>query len=290
MLIEDKVIGIVSIQSPHKNAYTQYHFDILSALSTYVAVAIDNANAYKLLEQKVTERTKDLKKAYEDLLITNTNFDKFTYRSAHDLRGPLARMLGLCHLAKLETKDKKGLEYLVILENVAFEMDHMLSRLLRTHQNKKRSIHKSEISVVQGIQSILKSIRRKNEIDWIDIKLDVNKDLVFKTDKYLFEILVQNVITNAFQFQDDSKQHNYVEIKAWSMDNNKQLKINIKDNGIGIQRKLQHKIFDMFSVASDITKGSGLGLYEAKVIVNKLKGKVELVHSDRDYTEFEITL
>ena len=290
MFNNERLIGIVSAQSKNKNAYTQYHFDILNALTSYITVAIENANAYKSLEDKISERTKDLKNAYEELLITNTNFDKFAYRSAHDLRGPLARILGLCNLGRIETNDEKGIEYLNLLEKVAFEMDQMLSRLLRTHDNKKKSINNEDVIVNEVVHEIIENLGKTFELKNIELRIKISKNASIKTDKLLFKTLIENVIANAVQFQDASKKEHFIDISADVENKSKHLKINIKENGIGIGDNYQKHIFDMFYVASDLTKGSGLGLYEAMVIAQKLKGKIKLSGSSTAGSEFEIIL
>lgn len=289
MILGDKVIGLVSIQSDEEDAYSKYHFDILSTLTSYITVAIDNARTYQLLEQKVDERTADLKSAYNELITANTNFDQFTYRSAHDLRGPLARILGLCYLGKIETKEPKGLEYLEHLEKVAFEMDLMLSRLLRTHNNKARELVIENIGVKKIVQDEMNKVLEKRSIDWVKPRLNIPNDLKFKTDEFMFSILIENILDNAVQFQDFSKRENFVEVNAEINENNN-LKITITDNGIGISEEFQKKIFKMFFVGSDITKGSGLGLYESEIIADKLGGRVRLVSSDETKTTFEILL
>ena len=55
-----KTIGVITVQSFEKNKYKDYHVDILRNLSVYVGSAIENANLYKGLEEKVNERTKEV--------------------------------------------------------------------------------------------------------------------------------------------------------------------------------------------------------------------------------------
>jgi signal transduction histidine kinase len=57
---------------------------------------------------------------------------------------------------------------------------------------------------------------------------------------------------------------------------NKYCHIEVIDNGRGIQKEHQAKIFDMFYRASDDSKGSGLGLYIVKEAVNKLNGDIRI--------------
>ena len=58
--LKDKVVGVMTVQSFDKNAYTDYHLDILRGLATNIAAAIENALLYESLEDKVNERTLEL--------------------------------------------------------------------------------------------------------------------------------------------------------------------------------------------------------------------------------------
>ncbi len=54
MMIEDKIIGVISVQSFKKNAYTQYHLDMLNNLGNYVAIAFQNAISYEIINRQTT--------------------------------------------------------------------------------------------------------------------------------------------------------------------------------------------------------------------------------------------
>ena len=66
--------------------------------------------------------------------------------------------------------------------------------------------------------------------------------------------------------------------------------IEIKDNGRGIAKEFQSKIFDMFFRATDDSSGSGLGLYIVKETVDKLKGEITFESELRKGTSFTISL
>ena len=63
LIAQDRVLGILSIQSFKKNAYTEQHLSLLENLASYTTIALDNANAYQLInkrEQEVSERAAEL--------------------------------------------------------------------------------------------------------------------------------------------------------------------------------------------------------------------------------------
>lgn len=71
MMIAERVIGVITVQSFNKNAYVPLHMDILKTLASYSAIALENANHVETLEEKVIERTKEVVKQKEIIEETN---------------------------------------------------------------------------------------------------------------------------------------------------------------------------------------------------------------------------
>lgn len=67
MIVEQKIIGVITIQSLERNAYQFYHLDMLKTLASYIGTLIDNEALYNTLEMKVQERTMELKEKNEDI-------------------------------------------------------------------------------------------------------------------------------------------------------------------------------------------------------------------------------
>jgi signal transduction histidine kinase len=69
-----------------------------------------------------------------------------------------------------------------------------------------------------------------------------------------------------------------------------QLVIYVRDNGIGIPQSLKDKIFNLFFRGTEISKGSGLGLYIAQTALKKLNGEVVFLADNPNETVFEIRI
>jgi len=89
LLLKSKVIGVITAQSFNKNAYTNYHVQVLKNLAVYVAIAIDNASLYENLEDRVIERTAEVTKQKE-LLEKNFNDIKLTAEITKDIASSLS--------------------------------------------------------------------------------------------------------------------------------------------------------------------------------------------------------
>ncbi len=78
----NKRVGVISVQSFRKNAYTEYHLNILKNLAVFVNIALENALMYEEVEQKVKERTIEVVKQKEELEEKNKDItDSIKYAS-----------------------------------------------------------------------------------------------------------------------------------------------------------------------------------------------------------------
>jgi signal transduction histidine kinase/CheY-like chemotaxis protein len=81
LIVQEQVLGIITIQSFQKNAYTNYHLNLLQNLATYTGIAIDNANAYRKLnerEQEIGQRAAELSavNSISQALVSQLNTDE----------------------------------------------------------------------------------------------------------------------------------------------------------------------------------------------------------------------
>lgn len=241
-----------------------------------------------ILEERVSQRTKELKFAYQDLLRAHKQLDHFTYRSAHDLRGPIARLLGLCHIGKMEVQEEKALEYLSKLEISAQEMSHLLTRLMQTHEIKTKQIQPSIINVQSTIRSIWEDLNSEKSSP-LKLEMEISDNINISTDKILFEIMIFRILENADDFKLREEPHPTIKVKISETEIG-QIAISITDNGQGIPVEVSHKVFEMFVIGTQNGKGAGIGLYESQIISERLKGKIWLKSSETGHTEFEIIL
>lgn len=240
------------------------------------------------LESKVQKRTIELQHAYQDLLKAHKQVDHFTYRSAHDLKGPIARLLGLCYLAKMEVTDELGLKYMGMLEGTAQQMGNLLNKLLRTHEIRTVKVRPEILNLNRIIQSVWD--RLYGFSGTIDFQFNPKEEIQHITDPYLIEVLIENIIQNAIQYRDREKDNGYLNIQI--LQDSESTSIIFKDNGMGIPLELGNQAFEMFMKGTERSEGAGLGLYEAKVIVEeRLGGKIWLRQFGEGIeTEIEVIL
>jgi len=242
------------------------------------------------LDQQVQERTIELSKSNQLLIEKNKELDEFIYKSAHDLRGPIARFKGLSQLIQMEYEQNNDIStHLDHLNHSANHMDNMLRRLSNVYEISARPISPQPIDIQLILDTVFDRLSGEENLDIIDIDIENNLAKPVKIDPSLLHLILKNLIGNAVRFQDPLKLQKWVKVKFDMVDHN--LIISVKDNGIGIKKDQIQNIFDLFYVGSELPKGPGLGLYICKIITNKLNGDINLNYSELEReTEFKASI
>jgi len=229
-----------------------------------------------ILSIDITKR----KKAEEELALKNaelskinSELDRFVYSVAHDLRSPLTSILGLTSFIMNESKEPQTVAHAQMVCNRIKRLDNFIKNVLSYSKNKRTEIKIEQIHLQQTISEIIEWCNSDNG-SAVNIELDINESVPFRTDPTRFSMVIENLVSNAIKYQDSGKEEKSVKIKGAT--DEKQLAISIEDNGIGIPAEHQGKIFDMFYRVSHKSPGSGLGLYIVKEVVEKLNGNIKL--------------
>src|SRR5690606_35670453 len=110
--------------------------------------------------------------------------------------------------------------------------------------------------------------------DSMQTNITINADVAFYSDEYRLTVIMNNLISNAINYQDRGKASSILNISV--LVNKERALVGVEDNGIGIAREFLPKIFNMFFRGTVKSKGAGLGLYIVKETVNKLNGRVKV--------------
>ena len=255
-------------------------------VSCSASLLYDNLDVKKGILYIAKDITK-IKKTEEDLRNKNAEMDTFIYKAAHDLKGPVASILGITNVAPIDVKDPISLKYFSMIQECSEKLDKVLVNLREIAAIEKAKKEKVKINVEQTIVKILREYTCKIELYNIKIILDFKIEKEFYANEKMFEIIIGNLIDNAIKFRSD-RQQSFIKIIA--CDNEAGLNIIFKDNGIGIKKKLQVKIFNMFFIAHNSKDGSGLGLYMIKTFIHAMKGFITVKSIENKGTTFEIFL
>jgi two-component system, sensor histidine kinase len=253
-------------------------------ISTLVARAISDLRTTEitLIDQKL-----EIEKTNKQLNQTNLELDRFVYSVSHDLSAPLKSIQGLIHLSRIETKEEKSLPYLDMMERSATRLDDFINEVLDYARTSRKEIKIQEVQ----LNDVVNELREKfifHDKKNLQFQSSLQSTLLH-TDPTLLKIALGNLLSNAIKFQKSYSDHiPMIEIK--SREDLGEIKIDVVDNGEGIQQDHLEKIFNMFYRATSNSPGSGLGLYIAREAVNKLGGKISVLTKYGEGSVFTISL
>jgi signal transduction histidine kinase len=214
--------------------------------------------------------------------------DSFLYSTSHDLRAPVASLLGLINLAKHDIKEDQGKQYVTMMEERVKKLDHIFSDILNYSRNIKTEIKPVVFRLGEIIDDVITDVKFNEGAD--SIRLDFEEQLhhILKTDYYQLKVVLSNLISNAVKYHDNNKRDQWIAVRFERLD--RDVQITIADNGKGIHPESQHKVFDMFYRASSEAEGSGLGLFIVKQALEKINGQIRLNSEIGEGSEFKIII
>ncbi len=326
-------------------AFTADRLTVLQMLSGQAAIAISNAKLYaevnqlnqnleqanqqlaaysETLEQKVQERTAELKTAQKQIVASEklASLGALTAGVAHEIRNPLNFVTSLATLSEELTSeigeeigrlsqkiDSQSLE--LINENLTYlkrnvseiheqgqRANSIIQSMLMHARSEGSSRQKTDINalVAQALQLAYHSIRAKDKTFNLTLKTDYDPsieelDVAFSD---LSRALI-NTIDNAC-YASHLKQCKVTgsftpTVSITTKNLGHAVQIRIHDNGIGIPKENQQKIFLPFFTTKPPGQGTGLGLsITHDIIVGQHRGNLEVQTEIGNYTEFIITL
>lgn len=211
----------------------------------------------------------------QELKTANYELDRFVYSTSHDLRAPLNSMMGLIEIAKDDTTEEQMLDYLKMLKGSAEKLDGFICDILDYSRNSRMKIDNEHINFKELLSDVTENLKFiGGNIRTVEIKIDIPDETSIYSDKNRLLTILNNLISNAIRYQNSKIANPFVSVKIETFPT--ETIILVKDNGIGIDKESQAKIFDMFYRVSQESVGSGLGLYIVKEAVSKLNGDIKV--------------
>ncbi|WP_210486769.1 PAS domain S-box protein [Rufibacter aurantiacus] len=223
-----------------------------------------------------------------DLLQRNKDLEQFAYIVSHNLRAPVANIIGLSNLIKTLAPENplfhKSMEGLRISVDKLDEVIIDLNNVLQVRQEVNERKEQVDLNqLVDDIRSMTSGVMTKEKVS---IKTDFSDlDKIYTIKSYLHSIF-SNLISNSIKYR-QANQKPAIEIQG-SRKDGKNI-ITFRDNGLGIDLKShQHKIFGLYKRFHFHTDGKGMGLFMVKTQVEALGGKIHVQSELNQGTEFSI--
>jgi PAS domain S-box-containing protein len=234
----------------------------------------------------VTSDITSRKLAEKNLEAKNNELSTLMYRLSHDLKGPVTSTAGLINISKNEVKDETASRYLKMIEQSNNNLDKILNGIIELVKTDAIVQTVNKIDFPSLIDRIIQFYKNNPETSKVEFKIDIRNKKDFYSNEAAIQSVLYNLINNAVSYRSSSAPFVAVTIT----DTDASVTISVKDNGSGIAPEFQEQIFGMFFKANNNSKGSGLGLYIVKNIVQKLGGIIELKSEVKKGTEFIIQL
>ncbi len=218
----------------------------------------------------------------------NKELDSFMYSTSHDLRSPIASILGITNVARLELTDETSLRYMGMIEERIKRLDSVISDILKLSRSKKLDLKIETINFNDLLKDTIADVKFNQNAPSIELDYVEDPSNIFRSDYSQMKIILGNLISNAVKYHNISQPKPIIRVTFKRI--GRTVEIIVEDNGRGILKEALPKIFEMFYRAETKVDGTGLGLYIVKEALSKINGSVSVKSEYGSGSTFTVTL
>src|SRR5438093_1316527 len=246
--------------------------------------------------KKLEEKEARIREQYEELKKIDTSKEEFTSMISHELKTPLTPIMGWCQdlrspkiLGQLNPKQAQALN---AIETNAIKLKELVGDMLDAQKldMKKMKFDHKDVDVTEMMYYLAENLRSTMDPKHIEFVNSTSEKLTLKSDKSRLEQVLNNIILNAVDFVPA----NTGKIEISAENKNGKVLFTVKDNGTGIPKDKQGRLFTQFyQLDTSATRkhgGSGLGLSICKGIVNALSGEIWVESDEGTGASFYFTI
>ena len=238
---------------------------------------------YELLQHR-----QELEQALQAVEERNYELDQFVYKTSHDLRAPIASAMGLLNIIQLEKDPRRLPEYLGLIESSLQKQDTFIKAMLSFSKSTRVKNKAEGVDLKYLIEKCLKDLEHLPGFKEVHLQVEVQQmEEPFYSDKMKLYIILSNMISNSIKYRNPHVS-SFLFIRVEPAETG--IALHIEDNGIGIPQENLSCIFDMFYRGTELSDGSGLGLYIVKQTVEKLRGHITVKSTLGEGCYFTVTI
>jgi signal transduction histidine kinase len=242
----------------------------------------------EILKELLKERDKDLSQVTRELIHFNHELLQYSYTVSHNLRGPVARILGLLDLYFNHSEDKEKRNIIDLILESTRELDKITLDLNRIVEARSDSFNVREkvnfANELTQIRKLLESPLKKHSVKLTE---EFNVPEIFSARQRINHLLYI-LITNSIQFR---RNGHPAQIKVSTYKKDKWVVLEIQDNGRGIDLNLYRSdLFKPFKYFHPEVSGKGISLYFAKLQAEQLHGHIDVRSTPGQGSVFSVYL
>ena len=276
--LEDRVIGILGAYCLKPERFCSGDTAFLRLAAELVAVAIENARAYEAVENLMQERS------------------QFMLRVAHNMRAPLSAVLSMLEAVGGGYLGEVHGEQAEVLRRMDFRLRTLntaVGELLTLARNREgvETLRRAPVEIGLIVQRLEDTFRDEATQKGLSFQVSVPEDLLeINGDVEMLEQMLENLISNAIKY---TARGGRVSVGIRNIEN-RGVRIEVRDTGIGIPREDMSRLFEEFFRASNASKveeiGTGLGLAIVKQIVDRHDGRINVESEEGKGSTFIVNL
>lgn len=231
---------------------------------------------------------KQIEEQATDLIRYTRELEQFAYVATHDFRAPMINLKGLLRIFKkrgYETSENK--EVVQRINNSVERLSTTLNDLIEVVSTRKKNNQKSkELEFGSVVQQILNDLESQIKHHHVHIACDFKRRSLHYIPYQLRSIL-QNLIVNSIKYRHPGrKPHICISTK----NDGDFVLLSVEDNGVGIEKNQEEKVFGLFQRLNTHTEGRGMGLYIVKSQVESMGGTISYTRNKTHGTTFHVRL
>ena len=288
LVLKRKISGFIFFEDQEQhNTLEKVDLDFITTLSNIISNAFERHYAEEALKTALETQSK----VNRELVSQNNDLQQFTYIVSHNLRAPVANLLGLVSLYRAnqpnEEVNKLSIENIKIVSQQLDTIVRDLNEIVEVKQHLDAEI-KENVFIEEELSEVFQTLERQIYHTQAQIAIDFSKvSHIFTVRKYFNSILL-HLLSNALKYKHPER-NPVIFISGETEENT--VCLMIQDNGLGIDlKKNGNKIFGFHKRFHSHIEGKGLGLYLVKLQTEALGGWVKVESQPDQGSVFKVYL
>lgn len=284
VIFNGEVLAVVVLESRLHGVFSKEEIIIASNIVETAAIAIENANLFTKFQEKTNQLMKTLGKlkTTQDQLISNEKMvaiGRLASGLAHEINSPLAGMLTTSQLIKYTLEDIEDIEIRQELSETIETIESGIKKIrdivanFLVYTSREGEIQITSFSEI--VADVVSTIKKDVEKYGISVEQLIEGEVNISCNKLEISNMLINILLNSrdavIAKADGTK---YIGIRVHQR--NKNIIIEVEDNGIGIKKEDMSKVFEPFYTTKGVGGGKGLGLTLSYEIAKKYYGNIKL--------------